>query len=85
MKRIGLWSMTIYDDTDIDLKNIEECCVQLTDHDISSEKAINEFADKQVVKALNCLECRCCPKSRAFISNSITRFAYVSRQRLIVP
>lgn len=58
MKRIGLWSFDIYDES-IDPKTIKECCIQLNDSDNLKEVLTRAYSDV----SRNCIDCGICEMS----------------------
>lgn len=65
MKRVGIFSGTVYTQEDYDNDRIKECCICVSPSASNQEEAIKrekEYAQTQ--KVMNCARCMSCEKSR---------------------
>lgn len=66
MKRVGIFSGTVYSQEDYDNDRIKECCICVSPSASDQEAAIErekEYAQTQ--KAMNCSRCMACQVARS--------------------
>lgn len=78
MKRIGLWSLELYEDKQAG--DPEECCLRVP-NSFSDEQSKTDFVDYVIKKSMECVFCHDCPKSSTLKENVSSRIANVMKRK----